>query len=177
VIGAIFKLYPDMLADPFSAHIPRSVPNDRTGVEVGRVQQGHPARPVANVRGPSEPAAGVGRLHAQRSRRRGSDARAADALDRGRVVKPIFSREGASVDIVTGDLTLGQSGRIVAEDRTYEVHPKIVQAYTPLPEMGGMFPVLGAWMVGDACAGLGVREDASRITQNLSGFKPHFVRV
>ena len=39
-----------------------------------------------------------------------------------------------------------------------------------------MFPVLGTWMVGDACVGLGVREDASRITQNLSRFKPHFVR-
>jgi glutathionylspermidine synthase len=103
-------------------------------------------------------------------------ARAAETLGRGRVVKPIFSREGASVDILSGDLTLGQGGRIIAEDRSYDAHPKIVQAYAPLPEMGGMFPVLGAWIVGDVCVGLGVREDASRITQNLSRFKPHFVR-
>ena len=80
------------------------------------------------------------------------------------------------MDIVTGDPALGEGGAIAAQDRSYDAHPKIVQAYAALPEMGGMFPVLGAWIVGDACVGLGIREDASRITQNLSRFKPHYVR-
>lgn len=181
VIGAIFKLYPweDMLADPFSAHIPTAqcrmiepawkavVSNKGILPVLWRMFEGHPNLLPAFfeddfTRGDSDV--------------RGRIARAADALDRGQVVKPIFSREGASVDIVTSDLTLGQGGRIVADDRSYDAHPRIVQAYTPLPAMGGMFPVLGTWMVGDDCVGLGVREDASRITQNLSRFKPHFVR-
>ena len=35
--------------------------------------------------------------------------------------------------------------------------------------------VLGAWIVGEACVGLGLREDDARITQDLSRFKPHFI--
>ena len=160
VIGAIFKLYPweDMLADPFSAHIPNAqcrmiepawkavVSNKGILPVLWRMFEGHPNLLPAFfeddfTRGDPDV--------------KGRIARAADPLDRGRVVKPIFSREGASVDIVTSDLTLGQGGRIVADDRSYDAHPKIVQAYTPLPAMGGMFPVLGTWMVGDACVGLG----------------------
>jgi glutathionylspermidine synthase len=181
VIGAIFKLYPweDMLADPFSAHIPTAqcrmiepawkslVSNKGILPVLWQMFEGHPNLLPAFfeedfTRSDRDVEARI--------------ARAAETLGRGRVVKPIFSREGASVDILSGDLTLGQGGRIIAEDRSYDAHPKIVQAYAPLPEMGGMFPVLGAWIVGDVCVGLGVREDASRITQNLSRFKPHFVR-
>lgn len=180
VIGAIFKLYPweDMLADPFAAHIPTArcrilepawkalVSNKGILPVLWRMFEGHPNLLPAFfeddfTRGDSDAEARI--------------ARAAEALDRGRVIKPIFSREGASVDIVARNAGLGESGRLVAKDRSYDAHPKIVQAYEALPEMGGMFPVLGAWMIGDACVGLGVREDASRITQNLSRFKPHFV--
>jgi len=39
---------------------------------------------------------------------------------------------------------------------------------------GGWRPVLGAWVVGTACVGLGMRSDRSRITQDLSRFQPHF---
>ncbi|PJN95452.1 hypothetical protein CNY89_08405 [Amaricoccus sp. HAR-UPW-R2A-40] len=181
VIGAMFKLYPweDMLADPFGAHVPTArcrmfepawkalVSNKGILPVLWRMFEGHPNLLPAFfeddfTRGDRDVAARI--------------ARADVAFERGRVVKPIFSREGASVDIVTGDPALGPDGRIAAADRSYDMHPKIVQAYAPLPNMGGMFPVLGAWMVGDACVGLGVREDASRITQNLSRFKPHFVR-
>ena len=181
VIGAMFKLYPweDMLADPFAAHIPTAqcrmiepawkalVSNKGILPVLWRMFEGHPNLLPAFfehdfTRGDRDVAARI--------------ARADGAFERGRVVKPIFSREGASVDIVTSDPALGPDGRIMAANRSYDAYPKIVQAYTPLPNMEGMFPVLGAWMVGDACVGLGVREDASRITQNLSRFKPHFVR-
>ena len=45
----------------------------------------------------------------------------------------------------------------------------------PLPDFGGFHPVLGAWIIGETCVGLGLREDQSRITHNLSRFKPHFI--
>jgi glutathionylspermidine synthase len=51
----------------------------------------------------------------------------------------------------------------------------IVQAYRPLPDFDGFHPVLGSWIVGETCVGLGVREDRARITQDLSRFKPHFI--
>ena len=57
----------------------------------------------------------------------------------------------------------------------YDQHPRIVQAYAPLPEFDGFRPVVGAWIVGDACVGMGMREDRARITQDLSRFKPHFI--
>jgi glutathionylspermidine synthase len=96
--------------------------------------------------------------------------RSSEALDRGIVRKPLFSREGAS-------LTIESEGRILerAEDRTYDEYPMVVQAYRELPLFDGFRPVLGTWMVGRACVGLGIREDQSRITQNLSRFKPHYI--
>ncbi|MEO6981803.1 MAG: glutathionylspermidine synthase family protein [Edaphobacter sp.] len=35
-------------------------------------------------------------------------------------------------------------------------------------------PVLGLWMVDQACCGLGIRESSGPITDNLSSFVPHF---
>ena len=51
----------------------------------------------------------------------------------------------------------------------------VVQALAPLPVFDGVHPVLGAWIIGETCAGLGIREDRGRITQDLSRFKPHFI--
>ncbi len=97
--------------------------------------------------------------------------RAQAALARGYVSKPVFSREGASLTIV-------EQGRTTetASDDSYAAHPRIIQAYAPLPVFDGFRPVIGAWMVGNACVGMGIREDRSRITQDLSRFKPHFIR-
>jgi glutathionylspermidine synthase len=98
--------------------------------------------------------------------------RSADALARGHVTKPIFSREGASV-------TISENGLVTeaAEDRSYDDNTMIVQGYHPMPVMDGFRPIIGAWIVGKTCVGLGVREDQSRITQDLSRFKPHFIRA
>lgn len=94
-----------------------------------------------------------------------------DDYPSGMVMKPIFSREGGSVDMV------GPDGAVIerSADRAYDAHPRIVQAYHPLPDFDGFHPVLGAWIVGETCAALGIREDRSRITGNLSRFKPHFI--
>ncbi len=91
----------------------------------------------------------------------------------GHVRKPILSREGgASVSIL-------KNGEIVeqAQNTEYSEHPRIVQAYAPLPQFDGFRPPVigGAWVVGEACVGVGIREDRSRITQDLSRFKPHFI--
>ena len=60
-------------------------------------------------------------------------------------------------------------------DRDYSHHPMVVQALATLPAFDGFHPVLGAWIVGEACAGLGIREDRGRITRDLSRFKPHYI--
>ena len=82
----------------------------------------------------------------------------------------MFSREGAGVVITENGHEIER-----APDDSYSHHPQVVQALAPLPDFDGFHPVLGAWIVGLRCAGLGVREDRARITHNLSRFKPHFI--
>lgn len=170
VVGSLFKLYPweDILSDPFAAAIAGArcrfiepawkalVSNKGILPVLWRLFEGHPnLLPAFFENELSGPAA----------------MRSQDALARGRVTKPLFSREGASIRVE-------EHGRetLVSGDLSYDRHPKIVQAYEPLPTMDGMHPVIGAWIVGGTCVGMGIREDASRITQNLSRFKPHIVR-
>jgi glutathionylspermidine synthase len=171
VIGSLFKLYPweDLMRDDFAANIPGSkcsfiepawkalLSNKGILPILWERNEGHP-----NLL-PAFFAADVAK---------GSDIvrRSADALGAGFVEKPIFSREGASVRIYEGDKLIDAS-----ESREYDEHPMIVQGYAPLPSILGNRPVIGAWMVWDECVGMGVREDNSRITQDLSRFKPHFI--
>ena len=97
-------------------------------------------------------------------------ARSSDLLGRAQVRKPLFSREGCSVRIVEG-------GEVTeaAEDRRYDENPVIVQAYHPLPVFDGNHPVLGTWIIGEKCEGLCIREDTTRISSDMSRFKPHYV--
>ncbi|MSO76224.1 MAG: glutathionylspermidine synthase family protein [Alphaproteobacteria bacterium] len=86
------------------------------------------------------------------------------------VRKPIFGREGANI-------TIERSGEIIAQaDGPYGDAGYVYQAYTPLAEDGGNYAVLGAWMVGDKCHGMGIREDDTLITRNTSRFVPHLFR-
>jgi glutathionylspermidine synthase len=85
------------------------------------------------------------------------------------VRKPLFSREGANVEVVGAD---------AAEpvlDQGYGSEGWVRQAYAPPPAFEGRRPVIGAWMVGDQPAGIGVREDDSAVTKNLARFVPHFI--
>ena len=52
--------------------------------------------------------------------------------------------------------------------------PAVLQQRFTLPCMDGVHPVLGAWVVGDDPAGMGIREDANPITGNTSNFVPHY---
>jgi glutathionylspermidine synthase len=50
----------------------------------------------------------------------------------------------------------------------------VYQAMTPIPEFDGHYAVIGSWIVGDAAAGIGMREDDTPITRNTSRFVPHY---
>lgn len=82
--------------------------------------------------------------------------------------KPKLSREGSNVTWVEGGVTVEDTGGDYGE----EGH--VFQALAPLPEYDGNYPVCGVWVVDHEAAGLGIREDARRITGNLSRFVPHF---
>jgi glutathionylspermidine synthase len=82
--------------------------------------------------------------------------------------KPKLGREGANVTIVKPDGTLSTVGEYGEEGYVY-------QAFHPLPEFDGQHPVLGAWIVGDEAAGLGIRESAGLVTDQMSSFVPHVI--
>jgi glutathionylspermidine synthase len=87
----------------------------------------------------------------------------------GYVRKPLHSREGANVEIVIGgDVVNSNSG-------PYSTEPRVLQAVAPLPAFDGNYAVLGSWWAGGAPAGLSVREDRDRITNNTSRFLPHAI--
>ncbi|SFK32073.1 Glutathionylspermidine synthase [Pseudovibrio ascidiaceicola] len=85
------------------------------------------------------------------------------------VRKPIFSREGANVSIMEG-------AQVTEEAQgPYGVEGFIQQAYCPVPQYGEDFTVIGSWVIGDEPAGIGIREDRSQITKDLSRFVPHYI--
>jgi glutathionylspermidine synthase len=85
------------------------------------------------------------------------------------VRKPLFSREGANVELVAK----GRRAKVL--DQGYGEEGYIRQALHPLTAFDGNYPVVGAWMVDDGPAGIGLREDRSRVTKNLSRFVPHAI--
>ncbi len=90
-----------------------------------------------------------------------------DYLGASFVVKPFFSREGANISIFDRRQPLATPGPYAAE-------PKVYQARANLPAFDGRYPVIGAWIVGDEAAGMGIREDSTPVTTNASRFIPHY---
>ena len=89
------------------------------------------------------------------------------------VRKPLHSREGANVSIIR------PNAQTVETPGPYGGGPFIRQAIAPdaiFPNPAGQprYPVLGLWMIDQECSGLGVRESAGPITDNLSSFIPHY---
>ncbi|MFI6321941.1 glutathionylspermidine synthase family protein [Nonomuraea sp. NPDC050556] len=82
------------------------------------------------------------------------------------IAKPLLGREGASMRIVTPAGTQSTPG-------SYGVEGYVYQGFEPLPVFDGQRPVLGAWMVADESAGLGIRETTGLITDDTSSFVPH----
>jgi glutathionylspermidine synthase len=87
------------------------------------------------------------------------------------VKKPLYSREGENISIYAQGQSLHTPGEYGAEGFIY-------QGFAPQPKFDdGITPAytsIGAWMVGDQAAGIGLREDETLITKNTSRFVPHF---
>lgn len=75
------------------------------------------------------------------------------------VEKPFYSREGEGINVNT---------RFTASKKQ-----TIYQKYCELPSFSGNYPVIGSWIIGDQAAGMGIREDTTPVTNNLSRFVPH----
>src|SRR5215470_7991952 len=82
------------------------------------------------------------------------------------VRKPRLGREGANISIVAPDMHHETGGGYGDEGYVY-------QLFDPLPEFGGFRPALGAWIVGDESAGLGIRETVGLVTDDGAAFVPH----
>ena len=85
------------------------------------------------------------------------------------VRKPLYSREGANVALVSAGVT------VVEQHGPYGAEGFIRQALAPLPEFSGQYPVIGSWLVDHAPCGLSIREDENPITGNTSRFVPHAI--
>ncbi len=93
----------------------------------------------------------------------------------GWVRKPLHSREGANIVMV------GQNGEKLETPGPYDNRLLIDQRLGPatiFPDgmNPGRWPVVGLWMIDQECCGMGIRESAGPITDNLSSFVPHFFR-
>jgi glutathionylspermidine synthase len=86
------------------------------------------------------------------------------------VKKPILSREGQNVEIIQ-DNSINDK-----KDGVYSSDKNIYQEVCILPLIDGYYPVIGSWVVGEESAGIGIREDESKITANLSRFVPHYFK-
>ncbi|WP_405840949.1 glutathionylspermidine synthase family protein [Streptomyces platensis] len=90
------------------------------------------------------------------------------ARTRGYVAKPLLGREGAGV-------TLHEPGAApVLRDPD---DPCCYQELAPLPDFDGNRVVLGAWVVENESAGLGIRESAGPVTDEYARFLPHVIRT
>jgi glutathionylspermidine synthase len=97
------------------------------------------------------------------------DEEEAARLGASYVRKPLYSREGANINLVVGGNAVDSDGG------PYGAEGFVRQAIAPLPQFNGNYVVLGSWIAaGDPC-GLSVREDISPITKNTSRFLPHAI--
>ena len=82
------------------------------------------------------------------------------------VEKPILGREGANIRIV-------DSGRPRLTTAGPYQGPFVYQQLCELPRFDGKHACIGSWIVNGWACGIGLREDDTTITGNLSRFVPH----
>lgn len=98
-----------------------------------------------------------------------------EPMGAGWVRKPLFSREGANVDLIM------ESGEKMSAQGPYGDGRYIRQAFHALPKFrdeyrnADTYAMLGSWIVGDSAAGICIREDATLITKDSSRFLPHII--
>ena len=93
----------------------------------------------------------------------------AGTLSDGYVRKPLLSRQGSNIEIVGDGMALARN------DGPYGEEGHVVQAFHPLPEFDGKFPLVGCWMVAGRPAGLSIREGRTLITGEDANFVPHVI--
>lgn len=162
IITTLFKLYPWewMMAEEFGQHIPTSgthfiepawkalLSNKGLLPMLWAMAEGHPNLLPAYFE---------------------EDPRASE-LGGTYVRKPLFSREGHNVELIRdGRIEIGKAG-------PYGGASQVVQAYHPLPDFDGNYPMVGCWLVASSAAGIGLREDRSLITGNDARFLPHVIQ-
>ena len=91
------------------------------------------------------------------------------SLQTGWLRKPLLSREGANIELLTSD------GKRLVQDGPYNDGGYIRQQLAPLPQFDTNYTLIGSWVVGDSAAGIGIREDNSLITKDSSRFVPHII--
>ncbi|MDX2158776.1 MAG: glutathionylspermidine synthase family protein [Hyphomicrobiaceae bacterium] len=99
------------------------------------------------------------------------DPRAAD-LGHSYVRKPLYSREGANIEIISAGCTASASS---GTPGPYGAEGHVLQAYHPLPGFAGRRPVCGVWLVASEPAALGVREGDADVTTDAARFVPHVI--
>jgi glutathionylspermidine synthase len=82
------------------------------------------------------------------------------------VQKPLLSREGANITRVINRQSEPET------EGPYK-GPYVYQQLYPLRAFDNNYPVVGSWLVNGYACGVGIREDASPVTQNTSRFVPH----
>ena len=84
--------------------------------------------------------------------------------------KPKWGRSGSNLLWVQDGVVVEETGGLYGGDDC------IWQAPTRTFKSGSGYSVFGVWMVQGRAAGLGIREDSSRITGPGSRFIPHLLR-
>jgi len=82
------------------------------------------------------------------------------------VSKPFLSREGSNISV-------HRNGLVAEYDGSYTGNGTVYQELADMPCFEGNYPVIGSWVIGGEPAGIGIREDLSRVTTNTSRFVPH----
>lgn len=90
------------------------------------------------------------------------------------VKKPLLGREGANISYYQHSNQFEFVACGSEHSDFYGQDGYIYQEKFNLPKFDGMYPVLGAWVVGDVACGMGIREDFTAVTGNDSHFIPHY---
>ncbi len=72
------------------------------------------------------------------------------------VRKPLYSREGANIALVSDGVTVAE------QEGPYGAEGFVRQAQALLPNFSGQYPVVGSWLVDHTPCGLSIREDEIR---------------
>ena len=156
MIGTLFKLYPleDLMAEEFGRALPGS-----------GVQLLEPAwKAVLSNKGilPLLWQRNVG--HPNLLEAHFDDG---STLASGWVRKPLFSREGANIEMHLADGSTNAATGPTTARRSSSAHP--------LTRFEGGYPLIGSWVIGDHACGIGIREDDSAITRDSARFVPHAI--